>query len=138
MAEKQGKEVQELEKREEELKLKEKHLAELQDWLDSKEKGLAERERALPLVVDSGSQEKKPLSKAGQELIDKACKAYGIDKKYVLGSNYYPETGEAVIVTHGGAKVRFKKGDEVEELAPERADGISRKKPRYVAGKKKK
>jgi len=50
MAEKQGKEVQELEKREEELKVKEKHLAELQDWLDSKEKGLAERERALPLV----------------------------------------------------------------------------------------
>jgi len=43
-----------------------------------------------------------------------------------------------VIVTNGGAKVRFKKGDEVEKLAPERVDGISRKKPRYVAGKKKK
>lgn len=133
-----GKREQELEVREEEVKVGKKHLDELGKFLERKEEALAEREKALPSVVGAEPEEAKPMSKAGQKLIDEACRAYGIDERYVLGSNYYPDTGEAVIVTHGGAKVRYKKGDEVEELAPERVDGISRKKPRHVAGKKKK
>lgn len=70
-------------------------------------------------------------------LIIEACKAYGIDQKYVLASRIDKETGEAVIVTHGGAKVRFVKGDEVEPLDPVRVDGVIRKKMKVVAGKKK-
>ena len=132
------KKEEELKAREADVKVAEKHLGELGKFLERKERTLAEREKALPSVIDTGPAEAKPMSKAGQKLIDEACGAYGIDQEYVLSSNYYPETGEAVIVTHGGAKVRYKKGDEVEELAPERVDGISRKKPRHVAGKKKK
>ena len=86
----------------------------------------------------AGKGEDKKVIKVEEAMIREACKAYGIPEKYVLSSKYYPESGLAVIVTHGGDKVRFKKDDEVEELAPERVDGISRKKPRYVAGKKKK
>jgi hypothetical protein len=55
--------------------------------------------------------------KRGQDLIDKACSAYGVDKKYLLGSRYYAETDEAVIVTNGGRKVRYKEGDKVEQLS---------------------
>lgn len=72
----------------------------------------------------------------GQKLIDEACKAYGIDKKYVFSSGYHPETDEAVIVTNGGAKVRYRKGDKVEPLPAVRVDGIVRKKMRVIAGKK--
>ncbi len=128
----------EKDKKEEDFKATVKDLDERQVWLDNREKDLEKREKALPPAAAGGLQEKRPISKAGQRLIDGACEAYGIDKKYVLGSNYYPETGEAVIVTSGGAKVRFKTDDEVEKLPPERVDGVSRKKPRYVAGKKKK
>lgn len=90
-------------------------------------------------VKDKGPENTKPKEeKKDEAIIKEACKAYKIDPKYVLASNFYPEKGEAVIVTYGGAKVRYKKGDEVEPLDPVRVDGISRKKPRYVAGKKKK
>jgi len=125
-------------RKEENFKARERDLDERLVWLDNREKDLEKREKALPPAAAGRFLEKRPISKAGQRLIDEACEAYGIDKKHVLDSNFYPETGEAVIVTNGGAKVRFKKGDEVEKLAPERVDGISRKKPRYVAGKKKK
>ncbi|MBN2468017.1 MAG: hypothetical protein JXD19_07685 [Deltaproteobacteria bacterium] len=57
--------------------------------------------------------------KEDQELIDKACKAYGIDKKYVLGAVVDRKVRlavTAVIVTHGGKKVKFSAGDKVTKL----------------------
>ena len=69
-------------------------------------------------------------------LLDAACKAYGIEKKFVFAHSV--KAGEVTIVTNGGAKVRWKKGDEVEPLEPVRVDGIVRKKPKVIAGKKKK
>lgn len=75
---------------------------------------------------------------AGEELLAAACKAYGIGAKHVFSSNYYPEAGEVVIVTAGGTRVRFKKGDKVEALEPIRVDGVIRKKMRPVTGSKKK
>ena len=59
-------------------------------------------------------------------------------KEHVFASNYYPEAGEVVIVTAGGTKVRFKKGDKVEALEPVRVDGVIRKKMKPVTGAKKK
>lgn len=70
-------------------------------------------------------------------LIAAACKAYGIAEKYLLSSKVYPHQ-EVVLVTHGGAKVRWKKGDEVEPLDPIRVDGIIRKKMKPITGVKKK
>jgi len=71
----------------------------------------------------------------GRDLIDEACEAYGINKRYVFSSAYHSDTDEAVIVTNGGAKVRYRRGDKVEALPPVRVDGIIRKKMRVVAGK---
>lgn len=125
--------------REAELKEKEDYLNKLEEFLQDKETKLAEREEALAKApgVPSAKAEKKPLSAAEQKLIDEGCKAYGIAKKYLLASGIDVQTHEAILVTDGGAKVRYAKGMEVEELDPVRVDGISRKKPRHVAGKKK-
>jgi len=68
------------------------------------------------------------------KLINAALKAFGIDKQYVLGSRIDGETGEAVIVTVGGAKVRYSEGDDVTPLTPVRITGISPKKPRPITG----
>lgn len=71
--------------------------------------------------------------------IQAACEAYGIDPKYVLSSYVDPNTGEVVIVTQGGMKVRYKAGDKVEPLDPITVSGINSKnvKKKVVAGKAK-
>lgn len=61
--------------------------------------------------------------KDAQRLISKACKAYGIDEQYVLGSGIDAVTGEAIIVTHGGKKVRYREGASVTELTPTEVTG---------------
>lgn len=71
-------------------------------------------------------------------LIAEALKAYGIDAKFMLGSAIDAETGEAVIVTSGGAKVRYAKGAKVDTLDPVMVDGIIRKKMKPITGAKKK
>jgi len=60
----------------------------------------------------------------GKELLTEACKAYGIEEKYILGQTYYPDEKRVCIVTHGGAKVHFRHGAKVEELDPVRVHGI--------------
>ncbi len=74
-----------------------------------------------------------------KKMIDEACKAYGIDPKYVFASNYHPDKGEAVLLTQGGKKVRWKKGQEVKPLDVISITGINPKwkdrKP--IAGKAK-
>ncbi len=63
--------------------------------------------------------------KKGKALIDEACKAYGIASKYVFSSRIDEETGEAVVLTNGGSKVRFKSGDKVEKLSDIQITGIN-------------
>ena len=70
------------------------------------------------------------------KLIAAACEAYGIAPKYVFASRIDKATGEAVIVTHGGKKVRFKAGDKVEPLDQIAVTGINPKpKRKPIAGK---
>ena len=71
-----------------------------------------------------------------KRMIAAACKAYGVDEKYLFASKVYPD-GEVVLVTSGGAKVRWRKGDEAEPLDPVRVDGVIRKKMKPVTGAKK-
>lgn len=59
---------------------------------------------------------------ADEKLIADACEAYGIAPKYVLGSAV--KDGLATIVTHGGVKVKYRKGDEVEKLPAIKVSGI--------------
>jgi hypothetical protein len=70
-------------------------------------------------------------------MVAAACKAYGIDEKYLLSCSTYPD-GTVVLLTHGGSKVSWKKGDEVDPLDPVQVDGIIRKKMKPVTGVKKK
>jgi len=131
----------ELAKREEEIKAKEDYISKMEAHLDEREKTLDEREKKLsatgPSVSPAGDT-KKPLTKEQEKLIDEGCKAYGIAKQFLFHSRIDAHTGEAVLVTSGGAKVRYAKGMEVAKLDPVRVDGISRKKPKtLVMGKKK-
>ena len=48
---------------------------------------------------------------ADQALIQEALKVYKIPKEYLFHSRIDANTGEAVVVTHGGKKLRHKKGD---------------------------
>ena len=59
-----------------------------------------------------------------KDVFEAALKAYGIAKKYVLGCGIDRETDVATIVTHGGAKVIYKLGDEVEPLPQVLVTGI--------------
>ena len=89
------------------------------------------------MAEDKGKQEK---GKAGEELIAEACKAYGIAPKYVLSSRGDAQTGEAVVLTQGGSKVRFKAGVDVAPLSPIAVTGINPEwaKKKVIAGKEKK
>lgn len=84
-------------------------------------------------IMKAESKEKS----AGEKLLSAACKAYGIAPKFVLAWEYYPDEKRVCVVTVGGAKVEYWQGNEVEKLDPVRVDGVPRKKPRHVAGKKK-
>ena len=141
MTEKEKKEPgKDLEAREKALAERDQEIKELQEHLDKREAEIAEWEKALaekgPSVAPAEPTE-KPLTKEQEKLIEEGCRAYGIDKKYLFHFRIDPRTKEAVLVTNGGKKVRYAKGMEVEELDPVAVDGISRKKPRHVMGKKK-
>jgi hypothetical protein len=48
---------------------------------------------------------------ADQALIDETLKVYNIPREFLFHSRIDPTTGEAVVVTHGGKKLRHKKGE---------------------------
>lgn len=128
-----------LNEREKALTEKEQLLDEWGDELETLKLELAEKEKALDQIAAAPVEKEKPLSRAEIALLEKACEAYGIPEEYVLTARI--DKGEAVIVTHGGAKVRYKKGDEKEEgfrpLDPIRVDGVIRKKMKPITGGKK-
>ena len=135
--------------REKELAVKEEALAKqagpLTGWaekLEKRETELAEREKLLaePAVLVSTEDDEPELSDADRALIEKALKAYGIAPEHAIGTNIDRDTGEAVIVTNGGKKVRFAKGQkDVEPLNEIEISGINpkAKKRKPIAGKAK-
>ena len=62
---------------------------------------------------------------SGDKLIAEALKVYGIDKKFVSTSRIDEATGEAVIVTVGGKKVRYAAGTKVEPLGEIAITGVN-------------
>ena len=85
------------------------------------------------------TEEKK--NKEGQSLVKEAMDAYGIRPDDVLKSRIdraAGAAGQAVIVTHGGKKVRYARGEKVEPLTEIERKGINpdwaKRKP--IAGKK--
>ena len=79
-------------------------------------------------------------NKIGDKIVAEAMNAYGIDQKYVFASKFYSETGEAVILTHGGSEVRYKRGDTPVPLSETAITGINPEmaKRKVIAGKAKK
>lgn len=87
------------------------------------------------MAEEKGKEEGK-IASANDKLIAAACEAYGIAPKYVLASSVDKTTGEAVVVTHGGKKVRYKAGAKVTPLDSIAVTGINpapKRKP--IAGK---
>lgn len=77
---------------------------------------------------------------ASDKLIGEALQAYGIDKEHVLASRIDVLTGEAVIVTQGGKKVRYSTGQTVEKLGAIAVTGVNpaNEKRKVIAGAAKK
>jgi hypothetical protein len=77
---------------------------------------------------------------ADDKLIAAACEAYGIPAKYVFAGRIDARTGEAVILTQGGSKVRFKAGDKPAPLSQIAVTGVNPEwaKKKVIAGKEKK
>jgi hypothetical protein len=103
------KQERELKDKEEALKAEEQALAARKMALDSRERTIAERER---ISREIGEVQERPLSKEDEKLISEALKTYKIPRKYLFHARIDAETGEAVIVTSGGKKLRHRKGSE--------------------------
>jgi hypothetical protein len=97
-----------LEAKEEALRVKEGDLRLHEISLRKREKILKERER---VSLEIGEQPIRPLSKEEQKLIEEALRVYKIPKEHLFHSRIDHETGEAVIVTNGGKKLRHRKGE---------------------------
>ena len=81
---------------------------------------------------------KEASNPENENLISAGCAAYGIKPQFVLASSIDKATGEAVIVTVGGTKVRYGTGAKVESLSAIAVTGINpaaKRKP--IAGKDK-
>lgn len=73
-----------------------------------------------------------------ESMLKKACKDYGIDAQYILKSRETHDKKGLVIITVGGAKVRWYPNDkDIQPLDPVRVDGKIRKKMKPVTGDKK-
>ena len=82
---------------------------------------------------------KEEKNEFGDNILKQAREAYGIDPQYDLADRYYADTGEVVIVTVGGTKVRFKAGDKPAKLDETAVTGINPQtaKRKVIAGKAK-
>lgn len=69
----------------------------------------------------------KALGKGPDKLILEACDAYGVAWQNVMASAIDPATGEAILVTFGGKKVRYKKGQAVQKLSELEITGVNPK-----------
>jgi|GEM_PF-2865930 len=93
------------------------------------------------MAEGKGKAEAEESVKRGKgDLVAEACAAYGIAPEYLFAGRIDAETGEAVIVTRGGAKVRFKAGASVRPLSEIAVTGVNPEwaKKKVIAGKEKK
>lgn len=81
---------------------------------------------------------KRELTKTELALIDEGCRAWGIEEQYVFSSGIEAETGLAVIVTQGGKKVTYAKGDPGGRLSEIEITGVNPEwgKKKVIAGRK--
>lgn len=86
---------------------------------------MAKKEMAEKEFEKTDEETNEIGDKSGDKLMAAALKAYGIAPRYVLASRYDPETGEMVIVTHGGSKVRYREGDHPQPLSSIAVTGIN-------------
>lgn len=115
-----------------EVKAKDEQIAEMKKYI-------AELEKKLNV---EHAEEKPELTAAEKKLIAEACDVYGIGDKYVFAAGIDKEAARptAVIVTAGGAKVRYAAGDTVElPLTEIRITGVNPEAARrkVIAGRRK-
>ena len=117
-------------------KTKDQEIAELKAQIEAKDRQVSEL-----LMADAPADERE-LTKDERALVAEGCKAYGIAEQYVLKARIEEGAkGEkvAVIITHGGTKVRYFKGmKDITPLEAYQVDGIIRKKMKPVKGTGKK
>lgn len=106
----------------------ERELGEANVKIEELTAALMAREPGTGSVIDTNEQEEKDkLTDADLKLIEQGCKAFGIGMEYLENARIDRETGEAVLLTAGGSRVRYAKDDEVEPLEPIKVDGKIRK-----------
>lgn len=119
-------------------------LEEKEAEIQEKAKDLIAQERRVEALKDGASVdapvEEPELSELEKKLVAQGCEAYGIGEEFLLKARIETDgelgTKTAVLITHGGAKVRYQRDQEVTPLDPVRVDGISRKpKRKPIAGR---
>jgi len=90
---------------------KDRVIAELRAELEELKKAMFDRE-AKGAVIDQATAELE-LTEADMKLIEAGCNAYGIGEDNVLKARI--EDGAAVIITNGGSRVKYRRGDEKNE-----------------------
>ena len=99
---------------------------------------MAKDEIKNPKVPEAETQQGSETDLKSDRIVAEACSAYGIDRKHLFHSRMDQATGELVLLTNGGRKVRWKKGMEVDQLSEIEITGINPewKKRKPIAGKK--
>lgn len=89
-------------------------------------------------MAEPKEKDQEQKNTIGDKVIAAALAAYGIAPEHVYASRYDAPTKEAIIVTNGGTRVRFKDGDKPEKLGEIAITGINPAKRKVIAGKEKK
>ncbi|MDY7034547.1 MAG: hypothetical protein SV375_00065 [Thermodesulfobacteriota bacterium] len=103
-------------------------IKELENKLAGREARIEELSREL-MAAEPGTGsvvadvDEPELTEADIELMEMACHAFGVEDRYLVKARIEvdPESGEktAVVLTAGGARVRYRKGDEkADNFAP--------------------
>lgn len=97
-------------------------------------------EKETAVATSGGGSEDGRISSGthDDEIVEGLREAYGIPREYLLLGRVDAVTGEVVLVTHGGKKIRHREGDEPMPLSEIEITGINPENARrkVVAGKK--
>jgi len=82
----------------------------------------------------TGGKDEKRLTNEDKKLVEDAQKAYNIASNFIFGSSVLG--GLVTLVTNGGKKLFYKKGDKVDQISEIEKTGINpNAKQKIIAGK---
>lgn len=129
----------ELEKKVVEMDARAKELDQRKDLLDGREIEVFDREQALDdreqAFIDAAvAGAMGSMSEEETEICAAVCDGLGIANAHLMAANFDRASGEVVILTNGGKRVRVKPGQAIEPLSEIEITGINPKKRKPIVG----